>query len=108
NDYTPDTLHTTVLPVAALLAVYVPTLPTGLQGQMELHASLKGPLKDRSRMEAHLVIPTLNATYESVQITNAGPIRVDYVNYVVSLQPSELRGTRTSIRFAGQVPLRGT
>jgi translocation and assembly module TamB len=106
--YTTATVDTTVLPVAALLAVYVPTLPTGLQGQMELHASLKGPLKDKSRMEAHLVIPTLNATYESVQIANNGPIRVDYANYVVSLQPSELKGTGTSIRFAGQVPLRGT
>ena len=105
--YTTATIDTTALPVTALLAVYVPTLPTGLQGQMELHVSLKGPLKDRSRMEAHLVIPTLNATYESVQIANAGPIRVDYANYVLSLQPSELRGTGTSIRFAGQVPLRG-
>jgi translocation and assembly module TamB len=106
--YTTATVDTTVLPVAALLAVYVTTLPTGLQGQMELHASLKGPLKDKSRMEAHLVIPTLNATYESVQISNKGPIRVDYANSVVSLQPSELSGTGTSIRFAGQVPLRGT
>jgi len=105
--YTTANIDTTALPVAALLAVYVPALPTGLQGQMELHASLKGPLKDKSRMEAHLVIPTLSASYESVQISNAGPIRVDYANYVVSLQPSELSGTETSIRLAGQVPLRG-
>ncbi len=105
--YTTANIDTTALPVAALLAVYVPALPTGLQGQMELHASLKGPLKDKSRMEAHLVIPTLSASYESVQISNAGPIRADYANYVVSLQPSELSGTETSIRLAGQVPLRG-
>jgi len=106
--YTTATIDTTALPVAALLAVYVPSLPTGLQGQMEFHASLKGPLKDKSRMEAHLVIPTMSASYEQVQISNAGPIRVDYANSLVSLQPSELRGTGTSIRFAGQVPLRGT
>src|SRR5205823_3452593 len=53
--YTVASVDTTVLPVAALLAVYVPSLPEGLQGQMELHASAKGPLKDKSRMEAHLV-----------------------------------------------------
>jgi translocation and assembly module TamB len=106
--YTTATIDTTALPVAALLAVYVPSLPTGLQGQMEFHASLKGPLKDKSRMEAHLVIPTMSASYEQVQISNAGPIRIDYANSLVSLQPSELRGTGTSIRFAGQVPLRGT
>src|SRR5438270_3422428 len=105
--YTTATIDTTALPVAALLAVYVPSLPTGLQGQMEFHAWLKGPLKDKSRMEAHLVIPTMNASYEKVEISNAGPIRVDYANYVVSLQPSELSGTETSIRLAGQVSLRG-
>src|SRR5439155_481608 len=81
--YTVASVDTTVLPVAALLAVYVPTLPEGLQGQMELHASAKGPLKDKSRMEAHLVIPKLNAEYQSLQIANTVPIRVNYAKSVV-------------------------
>lgn len=105
--YTVASVDTTVLPVAALLAVYVPTLPEGLQGQMELHASAKGPLKDKSRMEAHLVIPKLNAEYQSLQIANTVPIRVNYANSVVALEPGEIRGTDTSLRFRGQVPLQG-
>jgi len=105
--YTVASVDTTVLPVAALLAVYVPTLPEGLQGQMELHASAKGPLKDKSRMEAHLVIPQLNAEYQSLQIANTVPIRVNYAKSVVALEPGEIRGTDTSLRFRGQVPLQG-
>ena len=106
--YTVASVDTTVLPVAALLAVYVPTLPEGLQGQMELHASAKGPLKDKSRMEAHLVIPKLNAEYQSLQIANTVPIRVNYAKSVVALEPGEIRGTDTSLRFRGQVPLQGS
>jgi translocation and assembly module TamB len=105
--YTVASVDTTVLPVAALLAVYVPTLPEGLQGQMELHGSAKGPLKDKSRMEAHLVIPKLNAEYQSLQIANTVPIRVNYANSVVALEPGEIRGTDTSLRFRGQIPLEG-
>src|SRR5438094_1257248 len=105
--YTVASVDTTVLPVAALLAVYVPTLPEGLQGQMELHASAKGPLKDKSRMEARLVIPKLNAEYQSLQIANTVPIRVNYAKSVVALEPGEIRGTDTSLRFRGQVPLQG-
>jgi len=106
--YTTASVDTTVLPVAALLAVYVPSLPEGLQGQMELHATAKGPLKDKSRMEAHLVIPKLNAEYQSLHIANTVPIRVNYAKSVVALEPGEIRGTETSLRFRGQVPLQGT
>jgi translocation and assembly module TamB len=106
--YTTASVDTTVLPVAALLAVYVPSLPEGLQGQMELHATAKGPLKDKSRMEAHLVIPKLNAEYQSLQIANTVPIRVNYAKSIVGLEPGEIRGTDTSLRFRGQVPLEGT
>ena len=69
--YTTASVDTTVLPV------YVPSIPEGLQGQVELHASARGPLKDKSRMEAHLVIPKLSAEYQSLKIANTGPIRVN-------------------------------
>jgi translocation and assembly module TamB len=106
--YTTASIDTTVLPATALLAVYVPSLPEGLQGQVELHASAKGPLRDKSRMEAHLVIPKLNAEYQSLQIANTVPIRVNYAKSIVALEPGEIRGTDTALRFRGQVPLQGT
>ena len=83
------------------------SVPTGFQGQTELHASFKGPLKDKSRLEAHLSIPVLKASYQSLQIGIPRPIRADYVNSVVTLQPADIEGTGTSLHFQGQIPVKG-
>src|SRR6202035_333076 len=48
-----------------------------------------------------------SATYQSLQIGAAGPIRADYSHSVITLQPAELRGTDTSIRMQGIFPLAG-
>ncbi len=83
-------------------------MPEGFHGQSEFHAALKGPLKNKSQLEAHLTIPTLNASYQSLQIEAAGPIRADYSHSLVTLQPSEIRGTGTSLRLQGNLPLAGS
>ena len=90
-----------------LLATYAGRVPEGFQGQSELHATLKGPLKNKSQLEAHLTIPTLNASYQSLQIGAASPIRADYVHSVVTLQPADIRGTGTSLHLQGSVPFAG-
>jgi len=82
-------------------------VPEGFKGQTEFHATLKGPLKDKTKLEGHVTIPTLNASYQSLQIGAAGPIRADYSHSVLTLQPAEIRGTGTSIRIQGSVPLAG-
>ena len=108
GDYQTDTsLDTSTLPLEVLMATFSNRVPQGFSGQTEFHATLKGPLKDKSRMEAHLVIPTLNASFQSLQI-GAGPIRADYSHSVITLQPSEIRGTGTSLRVQGSVPIGGT
>jgi translocation and assembly module TamB len=73
-----------------------------------VHATLKGPLNDRSRIEAHLSIPTFKASYQSLEIGAAAPIRVDYSNSAITLQPAEIQGTGTSLRLQGSFPLAGT
>jgi translocation and assembly module TamB len=100
-------IDTGTVPLAAILAAYSSSVPTGFQGQTELHASLKGPLKDKSRLEAHLSIPVLKASYQSLQIGIPKPIRADYQNSVVTLQPSDIQGTGTSLHFQGQIPVKG-
>ena len=107
NYYTVATLDTKGLPLAPLIALYKP-VPPQFQGQLEFHASAKGPLKDKSRMEAHLVIPTLTAAYESIQIASARPIQIDYADSVARIAPSEITGTGTSVRFDGEIPLKGS
>ena len=105
--YAEGSIDTTSIPLDGL-AMYVPSLPDGFQGQTEFHATLKGPLNDKSQFEAHLTVPTLNASYQSLQIGIAGPIRADYSHSVVTLQPAEIRGTGTSLRLQGSIPLDGT
>jgi translocation and assembly module TamB len=103
--YTEASLDTSRVPLDPLLAIYMANRPDGFQGETELHATLKGPLKNQSQLEAHVVVPALNASYKALQIANAGPLRLDYANSVVTLQPAELKGTETSLRFQGRVPL---
>ncbi|MBV8049540.1 MAG: translocation/assembly module TamB domain-containing protein, partial [Acidobacteriaceae bacterium] len=107
NYNTQASIDTTKVPLDPFLAVYAPSVPAGFHGETELHATLKGPLKDTSRVEAHLTIPTLDGSYQSVQFSNAGAIHADYVNAVVTLAPAEIRGTETSLRLQGRVPVQG-
>jgi translocation and assembly module TamB len=109
GDYETDaSIDTAAIPLDVLLATYAGGVPKGFQGQTEFHGTLKGPLKDKTRLEAHLTIPTLSASYQSLQIGVAGPIRADYSHSVITLQPAEIRGTDTSIRIGGSLPLAGT
>jgi translocation and assembly module TamB len=107
GDYETDaSFDTSAVPLDALMATYT-TVPEGFRGQTEVHATLKGPVKDKTRVEAHLTIPTLNARYQSLQIGAVRPIRADYSHSVVTIQPAEIRGTGTSLRIQGSVPLAG-
>jgi len=108
NYDTVATLDTSRIPLEPLLAAYISNLPNDAHAEIELHASLQGPLKDKSRMKGQLVIPTFSAAYQQLRIANAGPTRVDYANSVLVLQPGELKGTDTSLRFQGRVPLQNT
>jgi translocation and assembly module TamB len=109
GEYQADaSIDTSALPLEVLLATFSNRVPEGFSGQTEIHATLKGPLKDKTQLQAHLVIPTLNASYQSLQIGAASPIRADYVHSIITLQPSEIRGTGTSFRVQGSIPLAGT
>jgi translocation and assembly module TamB len=105
--YAQAALDTKALPLGPLIALYKP-VPPEFEGALEFHASAKGPLKDKSRMEAHLVIPTLRAAYKQIEIANARPIKIDYVSSVVAIAPSEIRGTDSSLQFQGEIPLQGS
>ncbi len=106
--YIEASVDTGPVPLDPLLALYLPSAPQGVQGETELHANFKGPLKDKSRFEAHVTIPTLKASYQSLEIGAASPIRADYSNSVITLQPAEIRGTGTSMRVRGSIPVGGT
>lgn len=106
--YVEASIDTNGISLEPMLALFEAQVPQGFQGTTELHATLKGPLKDKSRMEAHLTIPTLKASYQSLEIAAAAPLHADYANSVLTLQPAEIRGTDTTLRVQGTFPIAGT
>jgi translocation and assembly module TamB len=88
-----------------LVAMYAPAQAADLSGQTELHATVRGPLADKNRVEAHLEIPSLDVRYKQFQLAAAKPIRADYQNGTATLQPTSIRGTGTSIDAQGTVPV---
>lgn len=88
-----------------LVAMYMPAQAGNVGGQTELHASIRGPLQDKSKVEAHLEIPTLEADYKQIKLAAAEPIRLDYQNGIATLQPTAIQGTDTNIRMQAKVPV---
>ncbi|HUO61504.1 MAG TPA: translocation/assembly module TamB domain-containing protein [Candidatus Acidoferrales bacterium] len=93
------------IPLQPLVATYAPDQAADFSGQTELHATVRGPLKDRARLEAHVVVPQLDLQYKTVQLAAAQPIRVDYANGMLVLQRSQIRGTGTQLDFQGNIPV---
>jgi translocation and assembly module TamB len=88
-----------------LVAMYAPAQAADLSGQTELHATLRGPLADKNRVEAHLEIPNLNVQYKQFQLAAAKSIIADYKSGTATLQPTSIRGTGTSIDAQAVVPI---
>jgi translocation and assembly module TamB len=106
--YTEAAIDSGTVPLDVLMATYAKGAPQGFTGQTEFHVTLKGPLKQTSQIEAHLSIPVLKASYQSLEIGLANPIRADYSKSVVTLQPAEIRGSGTSLKVQGQLPIGGS
>lgn len=99
-------VDTQPFPIGAMLARFAPGTATGLQGQAEIHAMLKGPLKHPADLQASVEIPTFSLAYQSIQLAESQPIRMIYQNGAVTISPAELKGTDTDIHFQGFVPIR--
>ncbi len=103
--YTEATLDTSKFDVDPFLAMYMPSRPSGLRGETELHISVRGPAADKTKLEAHLTIPVLDARYESLQIAATSPIHLDYANSMLALRPATIKGTGTSLQLQATVPV---
>ena len=103
--YTEASLDTSKFDVDPFLAMYMPSRPPGLRGETEVHISVRGPAADKSKLEAHLTVPVLNAGYQSLQIASTSPIHVDYAKSVLTLKPATIKGTGTSLQLQATVPV---
>ncbi|MBV8674609.1 MAG: translocation/assembly module TamB domain-containing protein [Acidobacteriaceae bacterium] len=109
GDYLADaTVDTQPIPLQPLAAIYVPAQAASISGQTELHATLHGPLKKTSLLEAHVTVPMLSVGYgKNVQLAAASPIHVDLKNNIIAVQRGAIRGTDTDLQFQGSVPITG-
>ena len=107
GDYLADiSLDTQSIPLAPLVALYAPSQAGNVTGQTELHATVRGPLKDKSRLEAHLRVPQMAVNYkDSIQLAATAPIQADLAKGVLNVQPSTIRGTGTEVTFQAKVPV---
>ncbi len=103
--FTEATVNSQSIPLQPLLAVYAPSEAAGLSGQTEVHATLRGPLKNKKLLEAHVIVPTLSLNYGStVHLAAASPVHIDYKNGVLDLQRAAIRGTDTDLQIQGSIP----
>ncbi|MGI9103131.1 MAG: translocation/assembly module TamB domain-containing protein [Terriglobales bacterium] len=106
NYETNATLDTQPIQLEPLVALAAPSQAGNIKGQTELHATVRGPLKDKKLLAAQVVIPTLQVNFKNtVQIGAVQPIHLDYANGVLQLQRGALRGTDTDLQFQGTVPV---
>jgi len=105
--YTDAKVDTKPIPLQPIAAVYMPAQAANMNGQTEIHAWVRGPLKDKTKLEAHLEIPTLSLNYKSVDLAAAQPIRADYRGGVLTVARTAIRGTGTDVQFEGVVPVNG-
>jgi translocation and assembly module TamB len=97
---------TSAISLQPLIALYLPAQTADLTGQTEVHAILRGPLKDRARLDAHITIPTLSVSYRNnVQFSAVEPVQLDYSNGVLTLQRTAIRGTDTDLQLQGRIPV---
>jgi translocation and assembly module TamB len=100
-------LDTPPLSLQPLFAAYAPAQAPDMKGQAELHATLRGPLRHRQQLQAHLTMPVLQVGYQELQLAATAPIRADLANGALVLRPAELKGTGTDLRFQGEAPVAG-
>ena len=103
--YTTAAIDTSRVALGPILAIYAPAQAADLSGQTELHATLRGPLKNRSALNAHAVIPLLQVNYKNtVQLGAANPIHIDLADGVLRLQRATIRGTDTNLEMQATIP----
>jgi translocation and assembly module TamB len=93
-------------PIGLLLASYMSGKQPAWKGQSDIHATLKGPLRNPSRFEAQVEISTFHLDYKSAQIALVRPLRIDYRDGVATVERTELKGNGTDLSLEGRIPVK--
>jgi translocation and assembly module TamB len=103
---TDATFDTSQLSLQPLFAMIVPSQAADMRGETEVHARIRGPLKDKTRLVAQVTIPKLSFDYnDKVHLAAPEPIHADYANGVLKLEKMAIRGTGTDLQLQGSIPV---
>jgi translocation and assembly module TamB len=100
-------LDTGSVEIGPLLDKFAPGGAQGATGQMEIHATLNGPLNEPAQIQAHAEIPSIRLRTKSIDLASAKPIKLDYRAGVLQVDSAELKGNGTDIRVSGSLPVQG-
>ena len=105
---TDATFDTSAISLQPVFAMVMPAQAADMTGETELHARIRGPLEDKTRLDAHLTIPRLSIAYkDKIQLGAQQPIQADYSSGVLTLQKTTIRGTGTDLQLQGTIPVTG-
>ena len=106
GDYQADaSLNTGVISLQPVVAIYSPAQAANISGQTQFNVTLRGPLKQKNKLEGHLIVPRFNVKYgNAVELAATAPIRADYVNGTLDVQRGVIKGTQTELTFQAHVP----
>jgi translocation and assembly module TamB len=100
------TLDTSRISLQPVIAMYLPAQAMNVTGETELHAKVRGPLKDSSALNAQVTVPVLTLSYnKTINLAAANPIEMDYARGVLTVKRAEIRGTGTDLRVDGNIPV---
>jgi translocation and assembly module TamB len=97
----------TQLSIATLATAISPSAGSKLEGHADLHATLRGPIKNPEQMSAHLEVPSFNVAYGKAQLSLVRPLVADYKSGLLTVTPSQIRGTGTNLTFGGTLAVSG-
>jgi translocation and assembly module TamB len=102
------TLDSGKVPLGPLLARFVPPGSSQeVSGDLELHATLQGPLQNPAQLQGQAEIPSLRLQVKNIGIANAGPVRINYRSGVVEIANAEFKGQGTDLKVGGSAPIQG-
>lgn len=103
--YITAAIDTSKIALRPIVALYAPSQAADMAGETELHATLQGPLNNRSALNAHATIPVLQVKYKNtIRLGAAAPIHIDFANGVLALQRTTISGTDTNLQMQATIP----
>jgi translocation and assembly module TamB len=101
-------VDTGVVPIGPLLDKFGRGRTQGASGQLELHATMDGPLRDPTKLQGHAEIPMIRLQTKSIGLSNASAIVLDYHGGILQIRNAEMKGNGTDLRVNGSVPIQST